>query len=246
VKPVIDADGTPERKDVPTKPALRIGDLPAGERPRERFLQVGPAGTSQRELLAILLRTGSGTSNALELADALLARFGGLAGLARAPMAELTAVRGIGPVKAMEIRAALELGRRAASAIPEERPQIRTPADAAQVVMYDMSVLEQEEVRTLLMDTRNRVLATSTVCRGSLNSAALRMAEVFKEAIRANAAAMILVHNHPSGDPSPSQDDVHVTRELLKAGKLLEIDVLDHLIIGHNRFVSMKERGMMG
>jgi DNA repair protein RadC len=107
-------------------------------------------------------------------------------------------------------------------------------------------VLEQEEVRTLLMDTRNRVLATSTVCRGSLNSAALRMAEVFKEAIRANAAAMILVHNHPSGDPSPSQDDVHVTRELLKAGKLLEIDVLDHLIIGHNRFVSMKERGMMG
>lgn len=224
----------------------RIGDLPTTERPRERFLQVGPAAASQRELLAILLRTGSSSGSALALADALLMRFGGLAGLARAPLNELQSVRGIGPVKAIEIRAALELGKRAATAVPEERMQIRTPGDAAHLLMYDMGVLEQEEVRTLLLDTRNRVLATSTVCRGSLNSASLRMAEVFKDAIRANAAAVILAHNHPSGDPTPSQDDLHVTRELVKAGKILEIDVLDHLIIGHSRFTSLKERGGMG
>jgi len=237
-----DANASPARESAPH---LRIGDLPSTERPRERFLQVGPSAPSQRELLAILLRTGGGASSALALADALLARFGGLAGLARAPVAELTTVRGIGPVKAIEIRAALELGRRAATALPEERPQIRTPSDAAHLLMSDMGLLEQEEVRTLLLDTRNRVLAAPMVCRGSLNSASLRPAEIFKEAIRANAAALIVAHNHPSGDPTPSQEDLHVTRELVKAGQLLEIDVLDHLIIGHNRFTSLKERGGM-
>ena len=222
----------------------RIGDLPEGERPRERFLQIGSSGVSQRELIAIVLRTGSGQSNALHLADTLLTRFGGLAGLARAPVRDLTQVRGIGIVKAIELKAAIELGRRAALATPEARPQVKTPADAAQLLMSDMGVLEQEEIRTVLLDTRNRVLAVPMIYRGSLNSASLRMAELFKEAIRTNAASVIVVHNHPSGDPAPSGDDVHVTRELIKAGKILEIDVLDHIIIGHNRFTSLKERGM--
>ncbi|MCX6018689.1 MAG: DNA repair protein RadC [Chloroflexi bacterium] len=234
------------RENTAGESALRIGDLPATERPRERFLQVGPAASSQRELLAILLRTGAGAGSALSLADDLLARFGGLAGLARTPVNELTSVHGIGPVKAIEIKAAFELGKRAATATPEERPQIRTPGDAAQLLMYDMGVLEQEEVRALLLDTRNRVLAAPMICRGSLNSASLRIADLFKEAIRTNAAAVVVAHNHPSGDPSPSQDDIHVTREMVKAGKILEIDVLDHLVIGHNRFVSLKEKGLMG
>ncbi len=151
-------------------------------------------------------------------------------------------MRGIGPVKAIEIKAAFELGKRAALAAPEQRPQIKTPADAAQLLMLDMTALEQEEVRTMLLDTRNRVLSTAMIYRGSLNSASMRVAELFKTAIRNNAASIIVAHNHPSGDPAPSQDDIHVTKELIKAGKLLEIDVLDHIIIGHNRFVSLKER----
>jgi DNA repair protein RadC len=190
---------TPSQDESP-----RIGDLPAGERPRERFLQIGASGASQRELLAILLRTGSGAGNALSLADTLLARFGGLAGLARAPVRDLTQVRGIGLVKAIELKAAIELGKRAMLATPEARPQVKTPADAAQLLMPDMGVLEQEEIRTVLLDTRNRVLAMPMIYRGSLNSASLRMAELFKEAIRANAASVIVAHNHPSGDPAPS------------------------------------------
>ncbi len=222
----------------------RMGDIPEGERPRERFIQVGASGASQRELLAIVLRSGAERMSALALADALLARFDGLTGLLRAAVQDLTRIRGIGLVKAIEIKAALELGRRASLASPDARPQVKSPADAAQLLMLDMAALEQEEVRTVLLDTRNRVLAMPMIYRGSLNSASMRMAELFKAAIRANAAGLILAHNHPSGDPSPSSDDVHVTRELIKAGKLLEIDVLDHIIIGHNRFTSLKERGM--
>jgi DNA repair protein RadC len=223
-------------------PALET--MPESERPRERFVQLGAGGASQRELLAIVLRTGNARLSVLGLADLLLARSGGLAGLARLPLHELTRVPGIGLVKAIEIKAALELGRRAALAAPDQKPQIRTPADAAQLLMLEMALLEQEEVRTLLLDTRNRVIGATMIYRGSLNSASMRVAEVFKSAIRGNAAAIIVAHNHPSGDPAPSSDDVHVTRELIKAGKLLEIDVLDHIVIGHNRFVSMKDRGL--
>jgi DNA repair protein RadC len=221
---------------------LQIDGLPEGERPRERFEQIGAGGVSQRELLAIVLRTGTGGRGVLALADALLARFGGLAGLLAAPLEDLRDVRGIGRVKAIELKAALELGKRAALASHEQKPQIRTPGDAAQLLMHAMATLEQEEVHTLLLDTRNRVLARVMIYRGSLNTASMRIGELFKQAIRANAAGVIVAHNHPSGDPTPSNDDVHVTKELIKAGKLLEIDVLDHLVIGHNRFTSLKER----
>jgi DNA repair protein RadC len=218
--------------------------VPEGERPRERFAQLGPGAASQRELLAILLRSGTPRFSALALADVLLSRFGGLAGLTHTPMHELMRTPGIGRVKAIEIQAALELGKRAALATPEHRPHIKTPADAAQLLMLSMSTLEQEEVHTMLLDTRNRVLATPMIYRGSLNAASMRMAELFRAAIRQNAAGLILAHNHPSGDPAPSNDDVNVTRELIKAGKLLEIDVLDHIVIGHNRFASLKEKGL--
>lgn len=222
-----------------------ISDIPEGERPRERFMAVGPAGMSQRELLAILVRMGPRGIGALALADRLLQQFDGLSGLARADLADLQRVAGIGPVKAVEIKAALELGKRMILSAPDQqRTQIKAPADAAQMLMLEMGILEQEEVRALLLDTRNRVLSMSQIYKGSLNTANMRIAEVFKPAIRANCASIIVAHNHPSGDPAPSADDVKVTRTLVEAGKLLDIDVLDHIVIAQNRYVSLKERGL--
>ena len=222
-----------------------ISDIPEGERPRERFRQVGATGMSQRELLAILLRSGTRGRSVLTLADDLLTRYNGLSGLARADLADLQDVSGIGPVKAVELKAALELGKRMILSAPDQqRPQIKSPADAAQLLMLEMGILEQEEVRTMLLDTRNRVLAVPMIYRGSLNSTSMRMAEVFKDAIRANSAGIIVAHNHPSGDPSPSAEDVRVTKTLVQAGKLLDIDVLDHIVISQNRYVSLKERGL--
>lgn len=222
----------------------RIRDLEGGERPRERFAAVGAAGVSARELVAILLRNGVRGQGALALADRLLAEFGGLAGLARADARDLNRIPGIGRVKSLELKAALELGRRMAHSQLGERSQVRTPADAAQMLMLDMGVLEQEEVRTLALDTRNRVIGAAMIYRGSLNAASMRIAEVFKDAIRLNASAVIVAHNHPSGDPSPSAEDIRVTKQLAAAGKLLDIDLLDHLVIGQNRYVSLKERGL--
>jgi DNA repair protein RadC len=223
---------------------LIIKAIPEGERPRERFLEIGAGGMSQRELIAIILRTGSEKLNALQLADALLHKFNGLNGLARASLQEMMQVHGIGPAKAIEIKAALELGKRLALSAQDSKPQIKTPADAAQMLMLHMGLLDQEEVRTLLLDTRNRVMASHMIYKGSLNAASMRVSEVFKEAVRSNAAAIIVAHNHPSGDPSPSAEDIAVTKTLSNAGKLLDIEVLDHIVIAHNRYVSLKERGL--
>lgn len=222
----------------------RISDIPEGERPRERFREIGPTGMSQRELIAIILRSGTEGTNVLALADGLLQKFGGLGGIMRASLEELQQVHGMGPVKAIEIKAALELGKRAMLSAQDSKPQVKTPADAAQLLMLHMGLLEQEEVHTMLLDTRNRVMATPMIYRGSLNAASMRVGEVFREAIRNNAASVIVAHNHPSGDPTPSAEDVAVTKALATAGKLLDIEVLDHIVIAHNRYVSLKERGL--
>lgn len=226
----------------PYRPLIR--DLPQDERPRERLTQVGPQALSTSELLAILLRTGSGRESSLRLAERILRRFDNLSGLGRATLEDLKGIRGVGPAKATEIQAAFELGRRLSIATPAEKVRIHSPADAAALVQYEMSLLEQEHLRVILLDTRNQVGRIETIYIGSLNSAVVRVGELFRPAIRYNAAAVILVHNHPSGDPSPSSEDVRVTREVVKAGKLLDIMVLDHLIIGRGRFVSLKERGL--
>ena len=155
------------------------------------------------------------------------------------------AVHGIGLVKAIEIKAAMELGKRMLLSMPEQqRTQVKTPADAAQFLMLEMGLLEQEEVHALLLDARNKVLAAPQIYKGSLNAASMRLAEVFKPAIRANCASIIVAHNHPSGDPAPSGEDVTVTKSLVQAGKLLDIEVLDHIVIAQNRYVSLKERGL--
>lgn len=224
--------------------APMIRDMPEDSRPRERLLHVGATAVSTTELLAIIMRTGVSGENVLRLAERLLAHFNGLSGLARASVTELREVKGIGPAKAVEIKAALELGRRLLAAAPEERPKVTSPADAANLLMSEMTLLEQEHLRLILLDTRNTVLATPTIYVGSLNASVVRIGELFRAAIKENAAAFIVAHNHPSGDPSPSPEDVRVTRQIVQAGKLLDIEMLDHIIIGRQRFVSLKERGL--
>jgi DNA repair protein RadC len=223
----------------------KIKDLPSSDRPRERLAREGATALSTAELLAIILRVGVDGENAISLSQRLLAKYGGLPGLARAPLTDLQEERGLGGgVKAVTLKAAFELGRRLAIATPEDRVQVRSPADAANLLMAEMSALEQEQLRVMVLDTRNRVLAVSTVYAGSLNSSVIRVAELFREAIRRNAAAIIVAHNHPSGDPTPSPEDVAVTRNIIHAGQLLDIEVLDHVVIGQQRFVSLKERGL--
>lgn len=221
-----------------------IRDLPADLRPRERLVYTGAEALSTAELLAIVLQAGSRGENVIRLAERLLSHFDGIAGLAQASFDELCRVRGIGQAKAAQIQSALELGKRMLVASPNGRPQVRCPADAANLLMLEMGLLQQEQLRTVLLDTKNHVTRVVEVYSGSLNTAVIRVGEVFRAAVQANSAAIIVAHNHPSGDPTPSPEDVRVTEMLVDAGKLLDIEVLDHLVIGRNRFVSLKERGL--
>ncbi|HEX9027589.1 MAG TPA: DNA repair protein RadC [Anaerolineales bacterium] len=222
----------------------RITDLDEAERPRERLARLGPQALTNAELLAILLRVGLPGENAVQVGQRLLQKFGGLYGLHRAGFNEVCEEYGIGPAKAAQIKAAIELGYRLSQEAPAERPSIHSPEDAARLVQYEMSALEQEELRVILLDTRNRVIFIDSLYRGSVNSSQVRVGELFKSAIRRGAPAVIVVHNHPSGDPTPSPDDVAITRSIVQAGKLLDIEVLDHLVIGHGRHASLKERGL--
>jgi DNA repair protein RadC len=185
----------------PSRPVYRITDLHEAERPRERLEQLGPQALANAELIAILLRVGVPGENAVQVAQRLLQQFDGLSGLHRAPFEELVAQHGIGEAKAAQIKAAIELGRRLTLEAPEERPTINSPADAAALVQYEMSALEQEHLRVFLMDTKNHVLDIVEVYHGSVNMSQVRIGEVFKAAIRRNATAVIVVHNHPSGAP---------------------------------------------
>ena len=218
----------------------KVRDLPLRERPVTRLRDVGPAAISTTELLACLLQS----SDALHQAQELLVRFEGLLGLARACEAEIVQVDGIGPAQVARIRAALEMGRRLVSFPDKQRPQVRSPADAAQLLMAEMGLLEQEQLRLVLLDTKNHVIGIPTVYIGSLNTTLIRVGELFRYALKENCAAVIVVHNHPSSDRTPSPEDVIVTRKIVEAGELLDVTVLDHLIIGRGRFTSMKERGL--
>ncbi len=222
----------------------RIKDWSRDERPRERLARQGAASLSDAELIAILLRTGVQGRNAVQLARDLLQEVGDLDGLHRATFEELRRRRGVGAAKAAQLKAAIEIGGRLAVAEATARAVVQSPEDAAGLLLYDMGVLDREHLRVLLLDTRNRLIRTTEIYQGSLNSSAIRVGEVFRDAVQANAAAVIIAHNHPSGDPSPSPEDVAVTRALVEAGRLLDIEVLDHLIIGKNRFTSMKAKGL--
>jgi len=222
----------------------RIKDLGNPERPRERLAKMGASVLSTAELLAILLRVGVEGENAIQLGQRLLRDFNGLAGLQRASYSEICAQHGIGKAKAAQIKAAIDLGRRLASLSAEDKPIVHSPEDAADLVQYEMSALDQEQLRVITLNTRNHVLGIKIIYQGSLNSSQVRVGELFRPAIRENAAAVIIVHNHPSGDPSPSPDDIAITKAIIEAGRLLDIQVLDHLIIGQGRFISLNRRGL--
>jgi DNA repair protein RadC len=223
--------------------SYRITDWEKTERPRERLAEVGAHNLSSPELLAILLRVGVQGENVVQLAHRLLNRFGGLRGLQKASFQEVCNEHGMGPAKAAQIKAALELSSRLRNENIDERHAIHSPQDAADLVLYEMQALPQEHLWVINLDTRNRVVNIERVYMGSLNSSMVRVGELFRSAIQRNAAGIILVHNHPSGDPTPSPEDIALTRSVLQAGKLLDIELLDHLVIGQGRFVSLKERG---
>ncbi len=220
-----------------------IRDMPQGERPRERLRDYGPKLLSNTELIAILLRTGIQGENVLAMSNRLLTHFKGLDGLGRSTFAELCAERGLSEAKTCQLMAALELGRRFISLAPQDRAVINSPQDVANLLQAEMAALEQEHLRVLLLNTKNQVLRTEEVYVGNVNSSIVRPAEVFRPAVRDNAPSIIIVHNHPSGDPTPSPEDVNITRELVAAGKLLSIELLDHLVIGSGgRYVSLNEK----
>lgn len=231
-------------RDLDYSPTL-MRDLPNSERPRERLRDAGPAALSNAELLAILLRTGTPSESVLDLSSRLLAQLSGLEGLARASHAELCAFHGFGEAKAAHLLAALEIGKRVAASRGEGKPTIHTPDDVARLVTADMAHLDQEHFRVLVLNTKNHVLAAPDVFVGSVKSTTIRTAEVFREAVRQNAPGVIAVHNHPSGDPQPSAEDIAVTKELIAAAATLDIEFVDHVIIGRAGFVSLKERGVL-
>ena len=225
---------------MPQSHPLPIRELLSTDQPRNRLLAHGAAALSDAELLAVI--TGV---RCLETTQRLLIAVGGLRGLLAISTAELQQlVRGISVGRAAQLKAAIELGRRVACDDQAQRRQIKSPADIADLLLLEMSHLDQEQLRTVLLDTKNRIQAINTVYIGSLNMSMVRVGEVFKEAVRRNSSALIVVHNHPSGDATPSPEDVLVTREIVQAGKLLDTDVLDHLIIGHGVWVSLRERGL--
>jgi DNA repair protein RadC len=230
----------------PPRASLTMKDVAPSERPRERLLELGPQALSNEELLAIILRTGVVGLMVTDLARKLLVEHSSLMGLASASAQELSLTHGLGLAKSAQLKAALELGRRLMGEELADRPRISSPQDIADLVRLEMSTLDQEHLRVLLLDTKHRVIANRTLYIGSLNQSTVRVAEIFKAAIRENCAAIAIVHNHPSGDPTPSPEDVRVTQLIVEAGKLLDVDVLDHVIIGRGptAWVSLRQRGL--
>jgi DNA repair protein RadC len=224
---------------------LALKELPEDERPREKLRLRGAGALSNAELLAIILNTGTKGESVMALSQRIIAEHGGgLRGLMRRDYDSLCSIHGLGPAKAIKVLATIELGKRIASIAPEERPRMRAPEDLALLFVAEMTALEQEELRVAVLDTKHRVERVSTVYRGSVNAAQVRVAEVFREAIRANCPAIAVAHNHPSGDPTPSAADVTLTMELAKAAALLDIDLIDHLIVGDGRWVSLRRLGL--
>lgn len=225
--------------------ALTIRELPASERPRERLLDKGAYAVSDTDLLAILLRTGTKKENVTRIAERLLKEYQSISGLASLTPQELKKIHGIGPAKAVTLAAAIELAKRLTAHVPDEKPVIRSPGDAATIMMARLRYETKEHFMLLLLSTKNHVLASPVISVGSLNASIVHPRELFRQAINHNAASVILVHNHPSGDPTPSQEDISLTRRLVEAGTVLDIAVLDHLIIGNGKYVSMKEKGII-
>jgi DNA repair protein RadC len=236
--------------ETPAKPQynVRIREIPSSERPRERLRDYGAGSLSNAELLAIILRTGSGDLNVLNLATNLLSRHGGLGGLARLSFSDLVNEKGLGQAKAAELLATFQIAARLQALQPEEKLYVRTPLDVYLLLGLEMAFLDKEHLRVILVNSRNQLLAIKEVYVGNVSSAFVRVSELFQEAVRQNAPGILLVHNHPSGDPTPSPDDVVLTKAASEAGKLLQIEVMDHVIIGRDgiKYSSMQNMGLGG
>lgn len=225
--------------------SYRLRDVPTDERPRERMMRHGEDALSHAELLAILLQTGTQRESAVHLAGRVLKEAGSLRNLIDMGIQELTTIRGIGPAKAVQIRAGIELGRRLSRMRKDDPTIIRRPQDAADYVMEEMRYLAIEHFVVLFLNTKNHIIGRETLSIGTLNASLVHPREVFRAAIKRSSASIICVHNHPSGDPSPSPEDVSLTRRLIEAGELIGIEVLDHVVIGDGKYVSLKEQGLL-
>ncbi|MFZ5942743.1 MAG: RadC family protein [Bacillota bacterium] len=224
---------------------LTLKEYPVELQPRERLDRYGVQVLSDRELIAILLATGSRESTALDVADAILTKYKGLKNLHGLTVQELSSIKGVGLGKAARILAALEMGKRISLQGGEFRAAIQSPEDVSNLVMEEMRFLDREHFRALLLNTKNQVLTLETISIGNLNSSLVHPRELFKAAVKRSAASIILLHNHPSGDPTPSKDDIEITKRIIEAGKIMGITILDHIIIGNKIYLSMKEKGII-
>jgi DNA repair protein RadC len=225
--------------------SLTMREVPNEERPRERMLQYGSQALSNAELLAILLRTGTYSESAVTLAQRILSECGDFRSLVDMSKDQLTQIKGIGNAKALQIQASIELGRRLARSTHNEAVTIRSPESVANLMREELRYLQKEHFVCLFLNTKNHVIGQETLSMGSLNASIVHPREVFRAAIKRSSASIICVHNHPSGDPTPSPEDIHLTHRLAEAGSIIGIEVLDHIIIGDFKFVSLKEQGFM-
>jgi len=222
---------------------IGIRDLPESERPRERLAELGEVSLSKAELLAILLRVGVEGTSAVQLGQNLLHQFSGLRGLHAASFEELCAVNGMGPAKTAQIKAAIELGYRMQQESEQEKPCLSSPEKVVDLLQHKLSEISQEELWVLALTTRNTLIRQQLLYRGTVNHSTVRMAEIMEIPIRTHAAAIILVHNHPSGEHAPSPEDIRFTEALINAGKLMDVAVLDHIIISRKGFSSLRREG---
>ncbi|MEK4255187.1 RadC family protein [Ureibacillus sp. FSL K6-2830] len=226
-----------------TFPDLMIRDLHIDDRPRERLIKQGPQSLSNQELIAILLRTGTKQESVLSLANRVLNYFEKLHELKHATLEEIISIKGIGQAKAVQLLAAIELGRRLSQKQMDSRFTIRSPKDAASFLMPEIGSLQQEHFVALYLNVKNQVIHKQTIFIGSLNSSIVHPREIFKEAVKRSAASIICAHNHPSGNATPSPEDIEVTKRLQEAGFIIGIELIDHIIIGDHQYVSLKEQG---
>lgn len=221
---------------------LSIKEMAKSERPREKLINFGVSSLSNAELLAILIRTGTKEASAIDLAQRVLsAREDGLRYLGDCTTDELSHLKGIGKTKACQIIAAVELGKRLSMSTSKARLNIKSPRDVANIFMEEMRYYKKEYFKSILLNTKNQIIANEDISIGSLNSSLVHPREVFVGAIRKSASSIILMHNHPSGNPNPSNEDIKITKRLIEAGKIIGIEVLDHIIIGDGQFISLKE-----